>query len=115
MKEENVRKMLENIANDIVLLLHVRLGSELTESDLASLSEEVINVIKNATHLDDTEESDMEVDKVEGKLEKMKNSIDYINYKCSQIEKLLRACDRQAGQRDRLFRDRSPLRRMFGR
>jgi hypothetical protein len=90
------------IIGDVAELLRARLAPKLTESDLVSLTEEVVNIIKTQS----------EDKPLEDKVDKLKNSIDYIDYKCREIERSLRASDRHVKPRERLFRDRSrsPLR-----
>lgn len=77
-------------------LLRDRLATKLTEDELTSL----INEVCTAGAKDRSGEED--------RISRLKSSIDYIEYKCREIERALRATDRHVRPRDR-FRDRSPI------
>jgi len=72
-------------------LLRSRLACKLTEADLTTLINEIIALIND------------------DRVDKLKSSLDYIAYKCGQIEKSLRASDRRLRPSRDFFRDRSPL------
>ncbi len=79
-------------------LLRDRLATKLTEDELNSLISEVGVLWARKDGAD-----------------RVKSSIDYIEYKCREIEKALRDTDRHVKRearehKERVFRDRSPLR-----
>ncbi len=94
-------------------LLRTRLASKLTEQELTDLIKDITTI----TIPNDTNTSNTPQDAAIGKpLEKLKNSVEYIEYKCQEIERSLRSCgdrhvrprcDRHVRPR-RSFRDRSP-------
>jgi hypothetical protein len=93
-------------------LLRDRLATKLTEDELTSLISEV-GVLTSGNQKSP-------VAAPEDWADRLKSRIDYIEYKCRDIEKTLRATDRhvkrEAREREeRILRDRSPLRGMvFG-
>lgn len=90
MEEQNIKMRI-----DVADLLRDRLALKLTEVDLDALIEEVSMVMQDPpSHSTD-------------KVDKLRNSIDYIDYKCRAIERSLRASDRHVRSRRERFRDRS--------
>jgi len=90
--------------NDLVAaLLRNRLATKLPKDELAILIEEV-----NAVY---TSDDNAQKQAAEGHMDRVKSSIDYIEHKCKEIERSLRASDRHVKPRNcrELFRDRSPL------
>lgn len=85
-------------------LLRDRLANKLTEDELTNLIKEINTV--SETHKSSQSGED--------RLDRLKSSVDYIEYKCRDIERALRATDRHVRQRERerrerVYRDRSPL------
>lgn len=97
------------VAERLADLLRNRLATKLPEDELSSLIREV-GVLTSGNPLPQSGDG----------ADRLKSSIDYIEYKCREIEKSLRATDRhvkrEAREREeRILRDRSPLRGMaFG-
>jgi hypothetical protein len=82
-------------------LLRDRLATKLSEDELTTLIKEVMLA---------SSQERMQAFPSGENIYKLKSSIDYIEYKCAQIERTLRAADRRMRlRRGRYFRDRSPL------
>lgn len=121
MKEQDSQEQGALISELIANLLRDRLASKLPESVLTSLISETKEIVKtNQTHVSkvsNTASSSAQASEAQAdpRISKLKDSIDYIEYKCREIERTLRTSDRHVRRpsRERVFRDRSPL-GMFG-
>ena len=101
-------------------LLRDRLGTKLTEDELTSIIREVTmlrtvgDIVATSTNAagkagSSTPEAQKHTSQPdEDRVSMLKSSINYIEYKCREIERALRATDRHM-RRERIFRDRSPL------
>lgn len=85
MKEQDSQEQGSPIGELIANLLRDRLASKLPESDLNKLISETKEIVKTS------------------RISKLKDSIDYIEYKCREIERSLRHV---RPPRERVFRDR---------
>ena len=99
-EQETIEGVVYPQQSDVVAeLLRDRLATKLTEDELTSLINEVAMLSQSGE---------------EDRVSRLKSSVDYIEYKCREIERALRATDRHVRPRDRdrrerVFRDRSPI------
>lgn len=117
MKDQDSQEQGPPISDLITDLLRDRLASKLPESELTTLISDTKEIVKKSTQpkaetAKGTEAVGPPKTQTESQVNKLKNSIDYIEYKCREIERSLRASDRHMRpreRRDRIFRDRSSL------
>lgn len=118
MKEQDSQEQGSLISGLIANLLRDRLASKLPESDLTTLISETKEIVdkinqtqKSTKAASSSLETQLEAQSVP-QINKLKDSIDYIEHKCREIERSLRESDRHVRpreRRERVFRDRSPL------
>ena len=118
MKDQDSQEQQGPPISDLIAdLLRDRLASKLPESELSTLISDTKEIVEKSTQpkadtVKGTEGGGPPEAQTEPQVDKLKNSIDYIEYKCREIERSLRASDRHVRpreRRDRIFRDRSPL------
>jgi len=99
------------ISELIANLLRTRLASKLPESEITSLISEPKAIVEKKDQTPKNQATCPSEPQIEQQVSKLKGSIDYIEYKCREIERSLRANDRHVRheRRERVFRDRSPL------
>lgn len=112
MKDQDPQEQGPPIGDLIADLLRDRLASKLPESELTTLISDTKEIVEKTTQPKADTAKGTEEAQTESQVDKLKSSIDYIEYKCREIERSLRASDRHVRpreRRDRIFRDRSPL------
>lgn len=115
MKDQDPQEQGPPISDLIADLLRDRLAAKLPESELTTLISDTKKIVEKSTQPKaDTAKTEgvgpPEAQIDEPQVDKLKNSIDYIEYKCREIERFLRASDRHMRSRERhIFRDGSPL------
>lgn len=117
MKDKDFQEQGPPISDLIADLLRDRLAAKLPKSELTTLISDTKEIVEKSTQpkadtAKGTEGVGPPEAQTEPQVDKLKNSIDYIEYKCREIERSLRASDRHVRpreRRDRIFRDRSPL------
>jgi hypothetical protein len=105
-----------SISELVANLLRAKLASKLPESELTTLISETKEVVEKKEQIPKKEATNETVglseSQIDSHVNKLKSSIDYIEYKCREIERSLRTSDRHVRQ-GRVFRDRSPLGMFF--
>jgi hypothetical protein len=110
MKDQDSQEQ-EPISEIIANLLCSRLTSKLPKSELTSLISETKEIVEKKDQTPINKAACPSEPQIEQQVNKLKNSVDYIEYKCREIERSLRASGRHVRleRRERVFRDRSPL------
>jgi hypothetical protein len=93
----------------ITELLHARLASKINEDEMTI-------IINDINHICGSYEMTISQHELIDKTDRIKNSLDYIEHKCGEIERTIRITGNRhrSRNRERVFRDRTPLGLAFG-